>query len=661
MKRIVNIGLAPVNQTVGDFSGNTKRILSVIEKAKNGGAHILVLPELAISGYSLGDLVRQEYIMRKSWECLEEIVGNVDDSLVAFVGLPVRHREYGILNVAAVISGKGILGFVVKNHLPEYSVFYEKRNFSSPEADAVFEIENPVNSKERYPAGKLIFDVDIKDVGNVKIAGEICEDMWSASPPFTDSALAGAQIICNLSASNFVVGKHEVRKRMIIERSHQLLCVYAYVSMLGLDDARLIFDGDVLAAICGELVSNSCCDSRFSRDDDRVLFFAADINKVIAARMANTTWRHTVASGDTERCKVIRIELNANLGVFDERDALKVTQPWPCRNDRTDLIYAITIGIADYFRKVGTFKKFLVALSGGKDSALVLLLVIEAVRRLYPYEWEEKTKEMVLAYSLPTQYNSDKTKNAARNLALALGVDFKEISIEQVFGTVKNMMPGLLGGKSFDQLSDVAAQNIQPRIRSLLMLLVSNEEQALFLGTSNMSEMAVGYFTAGGDNQGGLAPISGITKGRVEQLLSSFRAQYIPDRLNQRWANNECAKAISDIIKLEPSAELKEDQKDETDLMPYEVLDWYLFKITATEFSSLDDVLDEAETKLKKFGDRDKLKAWLKKFLVLLARTQWKREQCPVGFKLENICLDPTTDFRWPVLPVISMLEELEK
>ncbi|MCC6794655.1 MAG: NAD(+) synthase [Candidatus Hydrogenedentes bacterium] len=629
--RLVRIGVAAVSVKVGDFSGNAARLKAVIADAKRQKVNLLVTPELCISGYSLEDRVWWPEITRRSWDSLL-VLAKACKGITAFFGLPVRVDSL-VYNAAALVHDGKVRGLILKRHLPTYSIFYEGRNYTSW-AEGVTEING-------VPAGDLVFDLPFG-----KVSAEICEDLWSTNSPAGPRARAGAEIICNPSGSPFTPLKNEHRRKLIMGASSGFQCVYAYSNILGLDNSRLVFDGGgIIATPDGSVVEGPLLSKKYWTLTTSVV----DLDDVSRQRGENTTWRLDVARTNGKNGVVT---IDARDGKFITASVKDYAAQLPndfyvpgaswTMNDSTkyldELFDALVLGLRDYFEKVGAFEKYLVALSGGRDSALCLLLAVHAATALREGKDTKTHSERVASVYLPNKpFSSKGTEDAARALAHELGVPFHVVSISEESEIALKKAAEMTGSPK--KISALAKQNLQARVRGNMMLNWANSENALLLVTSNLSEAAVGYTTTGGDNQGGYSPIANVPKTLVTRLVEHI-------------AQRDGIKSIQKVLDIPPSAELGPDQQDEKDLMPYVVLDDLLF-LFARRRMSLPDcwrVLVYRHPKHKP----EQLRAWTTRFGKLFVYNQWKREQLPVTMKVLDLDLDPKSGFRFPVTQSID-------
>lgn len=643
--RLVKVGVAGVSVKVGDFTGNCARLRAVIEEAARRGVDLLVTPELGISGYSLEDRVWWPDIARRSWDALlglaEQCAG-----VAAFVGLPVRHESM-VLNAAALLYDGKVQGLVLKRFLPTYSIFYEGRNWTAWESGATV--------IKGVPAGDLVFRLPFGVV-----SAEICEDLWAAKQPALARALAGAEIIGNLSASPFTPRKNLRRRRLVLHAAESLACVYAYSNLLGLDNSRLVFDGGGFVATPEGIVAEGAI---LSKSYWTLATGVVNLDDVTRARAENSTWRQNAGRqedagvhivdvakparaghGRSTRAKTLLKEYAGSMpssffcpGLFEEPSAGEV------KAYLDELFDALVLGLRDYFEKVGAFERFLVALSGGRDSALCLLLAVHAAKALNGGQAGQEYAGRVSAVYLPNQeFSSVATRNAAEGLAKELGVPFEIVSIAEETELALRKAAELAGGAQ--RVTPLARQNLQARVRGSMMLNWANNVAGLLLVTSNLSEAAVGYTTTGGDNQGGYSPIANIPKTLVSRLLEHI-------------AERDGIASLRAILDIPPSAELAPNQTDEADLMPYAVLDDLLYL-----FARLRMPLPDCWRLLilrHPSCDTEQLRTWTAQFGRLFAQSQWKREQLPVALRVLDLDLDPKTGFRFPVTQ--SIQDELDE
>ncbi len=636
--RIVRIGTASISPTVGDFRGNVSRIRSAVDAARERGVHLLVLPELALSGYSLEDRISWPVVAEQSWRELEALAPACA-GVTTFVGLPVRMGGL-MYNAAALIHEGRVRGLIFKRYLPAYSIFYEIRNWT-PWAGGVTEAHG-------LPAGDLVFSLPF-----CKVSAEICEDLFAAQSPALARVQHGAEIICNPSASPFLPRKNEERKRRIVNSADNLRTVYAYANLLGCDSSRLVFDGGGVVAAPGGIVSEApILSTRQWTLADGVV----DLDDLVRLRGESTTWRMDA----TETRTAAHVEtIDATEGAFIPAplDSLVAAMPRsfyvgtapPARDERSaaldELFDALALGLRDYFEKVGVFKKILIALSGGRDSALCLLLAVAAAKALNEGRDAARYAERIETVYLPHDgHSTTGTENAARALAKEMGVPYRVQAIGDEARRALAVSAALCGGE--ENVRPIARENMQARIRGALMLNWANSVDGLVLVTSNLSEAGVGYSTTGGDNEGGYSPIANLPKTLITEML-----EYLSER--------DGIRAIQLVLSMPPSAELAPGQEDEKDLMPYPVLDDLLY-LYGEKRLSLAECWQVVCLRHRDY-DCEQLRTWTADFGKRFFANQWKRDQHPVSLKVLELDLDPKTGFRFPVTQSVAFeLEALQ-
>ncbi|MEO8874240.1 MAG: NAD(+) synthase [Polyangiaceae bacterium] len=626
--RLVRLALVNLNTTVGAVSSNVDRALPLVRAAAADGATIVVLPEQTVGGYMQEDLVQWRSFVEAQWGQLARLAAETEDLDCAIAaGCTIAHGVH-VYSAAALIHRGTILGIVPKEKLPTYNVFYEGRTLSRGYAGLSGEVTG-------VPFGDLIFDFDFGSV-----AVEVCEDAWSPDGPMRRRCFAGAQIVLNLSASPFRVGVTETRREMIATRSADNECAIVYANLVGGNDG-LVFDGGGFIAQNGRIVVDA---PRF-----REGFTAAtlDLDRTRRLRLENTTWRNDQQHAETSATSGVK-KISAPLRQ-PKRDALVYPAPFgasfflpsaeaprPARvSFCEDLLDALSLGLGDYFEKTGAFKKIGVALSGGRDSLLSLWIAHRYVSRRFAGDPKiaEKYREMLRAFYMPSRFSSAETHAAAEATAKELGVPFAVSPIDDAFDREALAMKAML--QPGEELTGLAKQNIQARIRSERMWTWANSAGGLFVQTSNMSEKSVGYTTIGGDMEGALSVIANLPKTVVNYLLD-----YLLETTG--------SEAIKLTLVMPATAELAADQEDEKDLMPFPILD-ACFALYAGE------KMDVAEVKVALAAifpneDRKRLDAFADKFGRLFSSSIYKWVQSPLALHVGNLDLDRERALQLPVV-----------
>jgi len=636
--KTLKVSAACINQTPMDWDGNLRRITGAIAEAQADDVDVLCLPELVITGYGCEDMFLAPDTCLRAEKVLSEILDLAPD-LVVVVGLPWRHHNT-VFNVAAIVCGGEILGLYAKQNLAGDGVHYEPRWFSAWPAGeaAVTEI-----CGQEVLLGDLLFEI-----GDVTFGMEICEDAWVADRPGSQICAYGVDVILNPSASHFAFGKQRIRERFILEGSRAFGVAYIYANLLGNESGRMIFDGGAMIASAGELIAT---EKRFSFQDWTLTTAVVDVE-------LNQTKQAASAS------RIVDVEDHPGLVRASHEWRTEGLIPSPrvehklwCKEE--EFSRTVALALFDYMRKSYS-NGFVLSLSGGADSSAVACLVKLALNFALAELGEEGVREKLAYLDLPknqkewmksllacvyqaSDNSGDATEHSAESLAESIGAEYQRWNISDLVDGYSGMVSGGIGRKLTWETDDITLQNIQARVRAPGIWMLTNIRNALLLATSNRSEAAVGYATMDGDTCGGVSPIAGIDKAFLRHWL--------------RWLETsnmegiEPIPALSAVNALQPTAELRPeeyDQTDESDLMPYPILD-AIEKAAIRDKRCPKDVL---ALMISQFPDRDekKMKAWVIRFFKLWSRNQWKRERYAPSFHLDDENLDPKTWCRFPIL-----------
>lgn len=507
--RRLRIGMAQVNTTVGDFPGNTRRILEAIHEARSLGVDLLAFPELAICGYPPEDLLLKPRFIRENLRALDSVVEQCYglDVIIGFVD-----ARDDIYNAAAVIHDGKLISVYRKIYLPNYGVFDENRYFQAGDECPVYVI------------------------AGANIGVNICEDIWYEGGPATAQAYAGAEVIVNISASPYHAGRRDFRERMLGTRASDNVAVVVHNNLVGGQD-ELVFDGDSMI-----LDEKGHITARGKQFEEDLIVGDIDLEAVFRARLRDSRWRKT-AQQEYQRWPTPKVVISEQ-PFRDEKPRLPRRQV-QVHKIPGEVYDALVLGTRDYVIKNG-FEKVVIGLSGGIDSAVVATIATDALGA-----------PNVIGVSMPSRYSSHGSKSDAEMLARNLGIRLLVIPIEKVF----NAYLGVLAESYEGTEPNVAEENLQARTRGNLLMALSNKFGWLVLPTGNKSEMATGYATLYGDMAGSFAVIRDVPKTLVYEL-----ARY-------RNTITELEIIPNSIIDKEPSAELRPDQRDVDTLPPYDVLD----------------------------------------------------------------------------------------
>jgi NAD+ synthase (glutamine-hydrolysing) len=560
---LLRVALAQLNPVVGDIHGNARRISESMARARDEGAALVVFPELALTGYPPEDLLLKTSFLEAADAALQELAGETH-GIAAVLGYPEKAED--VYNSAAVLADGGVLATYRKMYLPNYGVFDEQRYFQSGAEAAIVELNG------------------------IPLGLSICEDIWEPGPPAMTEALAGAQVILNLSASPYRMGVGARRERMLIQRAVDNLTAVVFVNTVGGQD-ELVFDGHSLA-----IDQDGQVLARAPQFEESLTFCSIDPRAITAARLRDTRHRANVrrqrrasqiADPPVFTLASVTVEPDSDVEVVSG-DLAETLAP------EAEVYAALRTGLHDYVEKNG-FERVVIALSGGIDSALAALVAADALG-----------PERVTCVSMPSPYSSEGTRSDARAIAQNLGVDFREIGIEQAMQAYEEMLSEAFEGRD----PDVAEENVQARIRGNVVMALSNKFGWLVLATGNKSEMSVGYATLYGDMAGGFAVLKDVYKTWVYRLV--------------RWRNQQDGRELvpASVLERPPSAELRHEQRDEDSLPAYDVLDRILE-------GYIEEDLDAVELVHRGLPAED-----VERVIRMVDRAEYKRRQAPPGIKI---------------------------
>jgi NAD+ synthase (glutamine-hydrolysing) len=629
--RLVRLALASVNATVGAVRSNTDRCIELALAMAKDDVTFAVFPEQVIGGYAAEDLVQwRAYVAAQRVELERFAEATRDTRLVSTLGLTVGVGG-DLFNAAALVAGGRIWGFVPKEKLPTYNVFYEARVFSRGAPGLALDAAG-------VPLGDYVFELDCGTV-----ALEVCEDVWSPDGPMRRRCYSGAEIVLNLSASPFRAGILGTRREMLATRAADNQATIAYANLVGANDG-LVFDGGGIVSQNGRPMLDA------PRFREGYATAVVDLDRTTRCRREASTWRTDLeafrAAGP--RVPALRVEVPTA-----DRSRLRFPAPTPgttfflpsaasaTRSPRDelldDLYDALALGVADYYRKIGAFRCIGLALSGGRDSLLTFLVAQHAVELLHPGVTGDALREVMgkslFAFYMPSRFSSDATLAAAAQVSADVGASFAVLPIEDAFVREMDATGAMLGDDT--AMTELTRQNIQARIRGTRMWNWANSSGALFLQTGNMSEKALGYTTVGGDLEGAFSVIANLPKTLVIALIG---------RLLERFGHEGIRRTLATTA----GPELAANQSGEAELMPFEVLDTCLYLYGAEKLAA-----DEVALALPSlFPERDpaELDAFAHKFARLFTQSIFKWVQSPLAIHLGSLDLDRERALQLPVV-----------
>ena len=639
--RLVQIGIANVNPTVGAVRSNTDRCIELAASLGAAGASLGVFPEQVVGGYAAEDLVQWHAFVEKQRGELERFAYETRD-LPTILALGVTTGVGGdLFNCAAVVHAGQIVALVPKEKLPTYNVFYEARTHSRGTPFGRIETHGTI-------LGDQIFRFDFGVV-----AFEVCEDLWSPDGPMRRRCYAGAEIVCNLSASPYRAGVLSTRREMIATRASDNQATLIYANLVGAND-NLVFDGGGFVNQNGRPIVEA------ARFVEGVTTAVVDLDRTARCRREATTWRTDVEEMRRTESRTVPV-ISVTAASVDRSDLAYPAPPagstffLPApgtktiapRDELLDELYdVLALGVADYVRKTGAFKSIGVALSGGRDSMLALMVAFRAATLLRPIELagavaqgpqtdDERAVlgQLLHTFYMPSRFSSGGTAKAAEQAARDVGATFQTISIEEGFAREVEATTEMLAGEA--EITEITRQNVQARIRGQRMWNWANTSGALFLQTGNMSEKAVGYTTIGGDLMGALAVISNLPKTLVVYLLEYLQEKHRYEGIG--------------LVTAKPAGpELQPNQVGEEELMPFPVLDacFYLF---AGEKLSPSELLAALVPMFPERGPAA-LKGDVEKFVRLFTQSIYKWVQSPLSLHVGNLDLDRERALQLPVV-----------
>jgi NAD+ synthase (glutamine-hydrolysing) len=625
--RLAKVAVASVSPTVGAVTSNVSQIIQVAREMAEADVTLAAFPEQVVGGYPPEDLVQWRGFLDGQRRELQRFADATAETAIVYVlGLAVAVGGQ-LFNSAAIVHRGRVLGFVPKEKLPTYNVFYEGRTFSHGGSKLALDAGG-------VPLGDYIFKFDF---GLVAI--EVCEDAWSPDGPMRRRCYSGAELVVNVSASPYRMGVESTRREMLATRAADNQTVLIYANAVGGQDG-LIYDGGGLVLQNGRLVLDA------PRFREGWAAEVVDLDRTSRLRMENTTWR-----SDCEAFRLQRLDVPVIACQGQTADRTRLAYPAPAGGsfflpasvastidprDRAldDLFEALAFGVKSYYEKTGAFRSFGIALSGGRDSMLTLLVAWRAAQLLQSTRGDAiaDAGSMITAFYMPSRHSQEGTKTAAHTLARELGVELRTVPIDDAIDRELEVTREMLAG---GEPTELTRQNIQARLRGQRMWNWANSSGALFLQTGDMSEKAVGYTTIGGDLEGALSVIANVPKSVVMALL---------DRLSRRFQ----FAGIAQTVATKPGPELADAQVAEHELMPFPVLDACLHLYAAEKMSPAE--VERALLSLFPDTSPEQAHTWATRFTRLFSQSIYKWVQSPLSLHVGSLDLDRERALQMPVV-----------
>ena len=629
-KGFLRVAAAVPMVKVADINSNIDSIYNLLLCLDNEGVELAVFPEMSLTAYTCGDLFHNETLLDACEDGLYRLLESSKELNLTFaVGLPVRNGNT-LYNCAAICCRGQLLALVPKTYIPNYNEFYEKRWWSpAPTEDIQLSYAGyNVNLSSRQ----------IIEVAGAKVSIEICEDMWTPVAPSSYAALAGADVILNLSASDTLIGKHKYQQQLVVGTSAKLLCAYVYASAgFGESSTDLVFDGPAYIAEKGSLLAGN---TRWTIDEHYIVA-DIDLDAIAHDRIRMSSYQDCASRLGIDKIDYITIQ-SATIATEKEK-LIRNISPTPFvpkdrkhLADRCDEITDIQVaGLAKRLVATGC-KHIVVGISGGLDSTLALLVAVRTFDRL------GIDRKNIVAVTMPGFGTTGRTYNNAMTLMKELGVTIREISIikavEQHFADIGHDI----------SVHDVTYENSQARMRTMLLMDIANQCGGMVLGTGDLSELALGWATYNGDHMSMYGVNASVPKTLVRFLVASFA------KIDSEEDKTALASALKDIVDTPVSPELipADDkgnivQKTEDLVGPYELHDFFLYYMLRYGFSPR-RIFRLAKQAFDGAYDDKTISKWLTTFIRRFFSQQFKRSCLPDGPKVGSICLSPRGDWRMP-------------
>lgn len=629
----ITVATATPQVAVADCEANAQAILACINEMAAAHAKVMVLPELCITGYTCSDLFWQTKLLDEAEAALSVIAegSRQVDALIA-VGMPLRVAGK-LLNVAAILCRGKVLGFVPKVNLPAYNEFYETRHFTSGSAD----MGAVQFCGEEIPVGtNLLFSCE--NVVDLCVAAEICEDLWVPNPPSVQHALAGASVICNLSASDEMVGKRSYRRDLVAGQSARLVCAYLYATAgEGESTTDLVFGGQNLIAENGTVLAES---ATFENETNVATI---DVQRLVSERRRMSTFP-AAESKEYREISFALVEEETKLARFFDADPFVPSNADQLSDRCEEILNIQALGLKKRLAHTHA-KSAVVGISGGLDSTLALLVTARA------FDMLGLPRKGIVAVTMPGFGTTDRTYNNAVAMIKSLGATFKEVSI------AKAVMQHFADIDHDASIHDVTYENSQARERTQILMDIANQANGFVIGTGDLSELALGWATYNGDHMSMYAVNASVPKTLVRHLVRHYA---------DTSAGEVLAGVLYDVLDTPVSPELlpPEDgaisQKTEDLVGPYELHDFFLYQMLRMCFPPAKIYRVAKEAFAGRYSNETILK-WLRTFYWRFFSQQFKRSCLPDGPKVGSVAVSPRGDLRMPSDACVSAwIKEVE-
>lgn len=629
----ITVATATPQVAVADCQANAQAILACINEMAAAHAKVMVLPELCITGYTCSDLFWQTKLLDEAEAALSVIAegSRQVDALIA-VGMPLRVAGK-LLNVAAILCRGKLLGFVPKVNLPAYNEFYETRHFMSGSAD----MGTVQFGGEEIPVGtNLLFSCE--NVVDLCVAAEICEDLWVPNPPSVQHALAGASVICNLSASDEMVGKGSYRRDLVAGQSARLVCAYLYATAgEGESTTDLVFGGQNLIAENGTVLAES------ATFENEINVATIDVQRLASERRRMSTFP-AAESKEYREISFALAEEETKLARFFDADPFVPSNADQLSDRCEEILNIQALGLKKRLAHTHA-KSAVVGISGGLDSTLALLVTARA------FDMLGLPRKGIVAVTMPGFGTTDRTYNNAVAMIKSLGATFKEVPI------AKAVMQHFADIDHDASIHDVTYENSQARERTQILMDIANQANGFVIGTGDLSELALGWATYNGDHMSMYAVNASVPKTLVRHLVRHYA---------DTSADEVLAGVLYDVLDTPVSPELlpPEDgaisQKTEDLVGPYELHDFFLYQMLRMCFPPAKIYRVAKEAFAGRYSNETILK-WLRTFYWRFFSQQFKRSCLPDGPKVGSVAVSPRGDLRMPSDACVSAwIKEVE-